>query len=194
LANVIFSLQLDFQDNVRNQDEPGILRSRDYFNSLIKQEMDKGIKPSRIVLGGFSQGGAMSVFTGITGKEKLGGVFGLSCYLLLSDRIKSFTPEEWPNKKTPFFLAHGEDDEVVKFAYGERSAKMLTEIGLEDVTFNTYSYVFILFGIDVVEKYTYCFRCSGLGHSADPVEIDDLEKFLEKAIPPEGDGQATAGL
>ncbi|OOQ85160.1 Acyl-protein thioesterase 1 [Penicillium brasilianum] len=164
---------LDFQDNARNQDEPGILRSRDYFNSLIKQEMDKGIKPSRIVLGGFSQGGAMSVFSGITGKEKLGGVFGLSCYLLLSDRIKSFIPEDWPNKKTPFFLAHGEDDEVVKFAYGEKSADMLKEIGLEDVSFNVYS---------------------GLGHSADPVEIDDLEKFLEKTIPAEGDGKATAGL
>lgn len=105
--------------------------------------MDKGIKPSRIVLGGFSQGGAISVFTGITGKEKLGGVFGLSCYLLLSDRIKSFTPEDWPNKKTPFFLAHGEDDEVVKYAYGEQSANMLEEIGLEDVSFNTYSYVSI---------------------------------------------------
>lgn len=36
--------------------------------------------------------------------------------------------------------------------------------------------------------------CSGLGHSADPIEIDDLEKFLEKAIPPEGDGQTNAGL
>lgn len=198
LLNVAFSLQLDFQDNVGNQDEPGILRSRDYFNSLIKQEMDKGIKPSRIVLGGFSQGGAMSVFTGITGTEKLGGVFGLSCYLLLSDRIKRFTPEEWPNKRTPFFLAHGEDDEVVKFAYGERSAKMLTEIGLEDVTFNTYSYVSFLYPWNGdffgVREYTNCSCCSGLGHSADPVEIDDLEKFLEKTIPPEGDGQATAGL
>lgn len=45
-----------------------------------------------------------------------------------------------------------------------------------------------------VRECTNCFRCSGLGHSADPVEIDDLEKFLEKTIPPEGDGQATAGL
>ena len=100
--------------------------------------MDKGIKPSRIVLGGFSQGGAMSVFTGITGKEKLGGVFGLSCYLLLSDRIKSFTPEDWPNKKTPFFMGHGLDDEVVKYDFGKMSSKALTDMGLEDVSFNSY--------------------------------------------------------
>lgn len=133
---------MDFEESLRTQDEAGILRSRDYFNTLIKEQTDKGIKSSRIVLGGFSQGGAVSVFTGLTNKEKLGGVFGLSCYLLLSDRIKNFTPEDWPNKKTPFFLAHGEDDEVVQYQFGEQSAKMLKELGLEDVEFNSYSYVF----------------------------------------------------
>jgi lysophospholipase-1 len=106
--------------------------------------MDKGIKASRIILGGFSQGGAMSVFTGLTSSEKLGGVFGLSCYLLLSDRIKNYLPEEWANKNTPFFLGHGKDDDVVRFAYGEKTAKLLKETGLEDVTFNSYEYVFWL--------------------------------------------------
>lgn len=134
-------VQLDFEEMVRTQDEPGILRSREYFDKLIKEEMDKGIKASRIILGGFSQGGAMSVFTGLTSKEKLGGVFGLSCYLLLSDRVKNYLPEEWANKKTPFFLAHGEDDEVVRFEYGQKSSQMLKEIGLEDVKFNKYEYV-----------------------------------------------------
>lgn len=103
--------------------------------------MDKGIKASRIIIGGFSQGGAMSVFSGLTSKEKLGGVFGLSCYLLLSDRIKNYLPEEWANKKTPFFLAHGEDDEVVPLAFGQKSADLVKEIGLENVSFNKYPYV-----------------------------------------------------
>lgn len=103
--------------------------------------MDKGIKPSRIVLGGFSQGGAMSVFSGITGKEKLGGVFGLSCYLLLSDRIKNYIPEGFPNKETPFFLAHGKDDGVVKFEFGEKSYDMVKELGVQDVAFHSYAYV-----------------------------------------------------
>jgi predicted esterase len=96
---------------------------------------------TRIVLGGFSQGGAMSVFTGLTGDKKLGGVFGLSCYLLLSDRIKSFIPEQWENKNTPFFLAHGDEDDVVKYQYGSQSAEKLKELGLTDVEFNTYRYV-----------------------------------------------------
>ncbi|KAL2844993.1 acyl-protein thioesterase 1 [Aspergillus pseudoustus] len=153
---------LDFQEAVKNQDETGILKSRDYFNTLIKEQIDKGIKPSRIVLGGFSQGGAMSLFSGITNQEKLGGVFGLSCYMLLSDRIKNYIPENWPNKKTPFFIAHGIDDEVVPHGFGKRSADLAKELGLEDVTFNSYAQ---------------------LGHSADPIEMDDLEKFLQKTIP-----------
>lgn len=130
--------QLDFQESIRTQDEAGILKTRDYFNTIIKEQIDAGIKPSRIVLGGFSQGGAMSVFTGLTNKEKLGGVFGLSCYLLLSDRLKNFTPEDFPNKKTPFFLAHGLDDEVVPHQFGEMSSKLVKEAGLEDVTFKSY--------------------------------------------------------
>jgi len=133
--------QLDFEEAIRTQDEAGILKSRDYFNVLIKEQMDKGIKSSRIVLGGFSQGGAMSVFAGVTNKEKLGGVFGLSCYLLLSDRIKSYTPEDWPNKDTPFFLAHGDEDEVVPHVFGQKSAKLLKDLGVEKVEFNTYPYV-----------------------------------------------------
>lgn len=100
--------------------------------------MDKGIKASRIILGGFSQGGAMSVFTGLTSEEKLGGVFGLSSYLLLGDRIQNFLPEEWVNKKTPFFLGHGEDDDIVQFSYGQKSADKLKEMGLENLQFNKY--------------------------------------------------------
>ena len=94
------------------------------------------------MLGGFSQGGAISVFTGLTHKEKLGGVFGLSSNLLLSDRAKNFVPEDFPNKNTPFFLAHGRDDEVVKHQFGQMSAGMLKELGLQDVSFNSYVYVY----------------------------------------------------
>lgn len=163
---------LDFEEILRTQDEPGILRSRDYFNTLIKEQMDQGIKPSRIVLGGFSQGGAISLYSGVTNKEKLGGVFGLSCYLPLSDRVTNQIPENWPNKKTPFFLGHGTVDEVVQYEFGRLSSKLMKDIGLENVQFNTYP---------------------DLGHSADPQEIEDLEKFLQQTIPPEGDGQS-AGL
>ena len=122
---------MEFEELQRNQDERGILKSRDYFNSLIKEEVDKGIDPSRIVLGGFSQGGAMSLFTGITSTRKLGGVFGMSSYLLLSGKLKEFYPEgELPNQDTPFFIAHGEVDDVVKFEFGDLTQKRLKSLGM----------------------------------------------------------------
>ncbi|WEW61406.1 alpha/beta hydrolase family protein [Emydomyces testavorans] len=151
------------EEFLRQQDEPGILKSRDFFNSLVKEEMDKGIRPSRIVLGGFSQGGAMALITGLTSKEKLAGIFGLSCYLPLSQKIKELLPEDWPNKKTPVFMAHGNADAIVKFDFGRDSAKHLSEMGM-DVEFHEYP---------------------GMGHTSDPVEIEDLEKFLMKVIPAE---------
>lgn len=125
------------------QDGAGIMKSQDYFNTLVKEEMDKGIKSSRIVLGGFSQGGAMSLFTGLTSPEKLGGIFGLSCYLPLSDKINKFLPEAWPNQKTPVFMAHGDIDEVVKFDFGQKSAQMLKDMEV-DVEFHKYPCVITL--------------------------------------------------
>lgn len=122
------------------QDEAGLLKSRDYFNGLIKAEMDKGIEASRIVLGGFSQGGAMSLFTGLTHKEKLGGVFAMSCYVPLSHKFKELLPEAFPNQKTPVFMAHGDIDPVVKYEFGKHSHSFLKDLGV-DAQFNTYKYV-----------------------------------------------------
>ncbi|KAN0071909.1 Phospholipase/carboxylesterase/thioesterase [Elaphomyces granulatus] len=154
------------EEFLRRQDEPGILRSRNYFNSIIKEEVDKGVKPSRIVLGGFSQGGAMALFTGITNTQKIGGIFGLSCYLPLSDQVKVLIPEDCPNKQTPIFMGHGTADMILQCDFGKKSADYLKELG-HDVEFRTYP---------------------ELGHSADIEEIEDLENFLQKVIPPEGGG------
>lgn len=60
----------------REEDEAGIIESQKYFHSLIDQEVAKGIPANRIVVGGFSQGGAMSLLSGITYKDQLGGIFG----------------------------------------------------------------------------------------------------------------------
>jgi predicted esterase len=158
-----------------------VLRSRDYINNLIKAEIEKGISPARIVLGGFSQGGAISLFTGITNAQKLAGVFGLSCYLLLSDKLKQLSPEgELSNQHTPIFIAHGTDDDVVKFEFGQKSVKRLKDLGF-DVEFHGYPYV----ASSIASHYLLLisFSYSSLGHSADPMEIQDLEKFISKALP-----------
>jgi acetyl esterase/lipase len=123
------------------QDEPGLLKSRTYFNTLISEQIAQGIPSSRIVLGGFSQGGAMALLTGLTSPEKLAGIFALSCYLPLAHKIKELLPADpWTNKDTAVFMAHGDADAVVKYEFGERSAMQLRELGMQ-VEFNKYPYV-----------------------------------------------------
>lgn len=164
----------DFSGLSQAHDEPGILRSRNTITKLIADEVATGIPSSRIVLGGFSQGGAMSLFTGATTTHKLAGVFGLSSYLLMGNKIKELAAEaKGVNKDTPFFLGHGDSDPLVRHDWGVKSAEVLrTELGHTKVDFRTYR---------------------GLEHSADPKEIDDLERFLAQCLP-KGDDVSAAGL
>ncbi|KAF2829883.1 Phospholipase/carboxylesterase [Ophiobolus disseminans] len=149
----------------REEDEAGILKSRDYIHSLIDQEIEKGIPANRIAIGGFSQGGAISLLSGLTYKNQLGGIFGLSCYLLLQKKIKDMIPESSPNQQTPIFMGHGDADQVVAHKWGKFSADELTKHGYK-VDFRTYK---------------------NLVHSADEEEIDHLESYLNQQLPPLGD-------
>jgi predicted esterase len=123
----------------REEDEEGIVKSQEYFHSLIDQEVAKGIPANRVVIGGFSQGGAMSLISGVTYKDQLGGIFGLSCYLLLQKKIKDMIPDNSPNKETPIFMGHGDADQVVAHKWGQMSADELTKHGY-NVDFRTYKY------------------------------------------------------
>ncbi|RMY88149.1 hypothetical protein D0864_06702 [Hortaea werneckii] len=157
--------------NRSSEDEPGILRSQKVFHALIAEEIASGIPTERIVLGGFSQGGAMSLLAGITCPTKLGGIFGLSSYLLLRDKVQSLVPAESPNKDTGIFMGHGDSDPIVRYEWGQQTAAKLREWGWK-VDFRTYP---------------------GLVHSAAPQEIDDLEKYLMERIPEVGDKPLAGG-
>jgi len=157
----------DFGDLQAGQDEVGILRSRDYFHGLIKSEVDAGIPSNRIVIGGFSQGGAMAIFSGITSQTKLGGIFGLSCYLLLYTKFKELVKVDSPNKDVPIFMGHGDSDPLVKPQFGQLTAHFLNKEGFK-VNLKMYP---------------------GLQHSATPEEIDDVEEYLNERIPPVAESQ-----
>ncbi len=103
-------------------------------------EIDSGIPSNRVVLGGFSQGGAISLLAGVTCPQKLGGIFGLSCYLLLQGRIREMVPAENPNKDTPIFMGHGDADPVVQYDWGVKTAEKLIDWDWK-VDFKTYPYV-----------------------------------------------------
>lgn len=152
----------DFGDLAnRSEDEAGILKSQKVFHTLIADEVKSGIPTERIVLGGFSQGGAMSLMAGITNPTKLGGIFGLSCYLLLQGKVRDLVPKDSPNQSTKIFMGHGDADPVVKYAWGKATSDRLKEWGW-DVDFRTYK---------------------NLPHSASPQEIEDLREYLQKQIP-----------
>lgn len=71
----------------------------------------------------------MSIFSGITSPTKLGGIFGLSCYLLLHNKIKEFVPKESANKDTKIFMGHGDSDPLVRPEWGAQTATILKELG-----------------------------------------------------------------
>lgn len=92
-------------------DEPAVRESAGAVRALIEREKTRGVAPERIVLAGFSQGGAMAVFTGTRHPERLGGIIGLSCFDPLPGTFRRERHEA--NASTPILLAHGTQDPIV---------------------------------------------------------------------------------
>lgn len=145
-------------DRTALQDEEGIRRAQQSINQLISNEQAQGIPSSNIVLGGFSQGGAMALFTGIHFSENLAGIFGLSTYLP-SKALQETTPAI--NTQTPVFMAHGQHDPVVGYDLGQASCQRLQQLGCQ------------------VE-----WRSYPMPHSVCPQEIYDLSQWLKKVLNP----------
>ncbi|KAI9023649.1 Phospholipase/carboxylesterase/thioesterase [Phycomyces nitens] len=143
-----------------NEDCKGIDESFATINQIIKDEIERGIPSNRIVLGGFSQGCALSLFTGLTTEYKLAAIIGCSGRIPRANKILPAMTEA--NKTTPILMCHGDDDPVVSFEYGQECAARLKMWGY-DVEFKPYP---------------------DLGHSASPQEVLDISSFLEKNIPP----------
>ena len=108
-------------------DLSGVRTSRSHVSHLIARERQRGIAASRIVLGGFSQGGAVALDAGLRHGERLAGLVALSTYLI--DPASLAEEAAAANKRTPIFMAHGTADEVVRFDWGEASRKLLEGAG-----------------------------------------------------------------
>ncbi|MBY0266925.1 MAG: alpha/beta hydrolase [Burkholderiales bacterium] len=117
----------DLEGKTRRADEKGLRESQAQIGELIAQEQLRGIAASKIVLAGFSQGGAIALQTGLRHPEKLAGVMALSTYLPLAE---SFAAEATAaNKATSVFMAHGTHDPVVPYSMGDNSRKILEQAG-----------------------------------------------------------------
>lgn len=103
----------------------GVLASEQSITQLIEEQIANGIPANKIILAGFSQGGVMSLFTGLRFSHTLAGIMALSCYLPTGDKL----PENLSaaNKETPILQHHGVLDDVVPLAAGEMARNVLLE-------------------------------------------------------------------
>ena len=134
-------------------DMTGVLASEVKVKSLIKEQIDKGIPASSIVLAGFSQGGVLSLFTGLRYPEKLAGIMALSCYLPTADTL----PEQLStaNSQTSILQQHGDNDDVVPVNAGKMANKLLKS-----------------------QNYPVKWQTYPMAHSVHPTQIRDIASWL----------------
>nr|CCA25891.1 acylprotein thioesterase putative [Albugo laibachii Nc14] len=141
-----------------HQEAKGIENSQFRLGRLIEEQVANGIPLHRIVLGGFSQGAALSIFTGLQYPKKLGGVLVLSGYL---PKREAFHMSQ-VSKDIPILMCHGEMDPVVRFEWGKLTKEALESCKARNIQFKAYPY---------------------LEHSSSEEEIKDVIDWLQNVLP-----------
>jgi len=145
-------------DPQTEEDGPGIERAAAALNSLVEEEVAAGIPPERIVIGGFSQGGATAIYAALTMDKNVGGVTLLSTWLPLHKRFPGVAKS---NLSTPILQCHGKADPIVPFGWGKMTAVALGSIN----------------GKHSFKEYP------SMGHHSSDTEMRDFKTFLEEVIP-----------
>jgi phospholipase/carboxylesterase len=146
-------------DLANRADVLGVAQSQGQVEALIAREKARGVAAKRIVLAGFSQGGAIALHTGLRHVERLAGIVALSTYLLMTDRLPAEAAAA--NRDVPIFMAHGTQDPMIRIDWGEASRRALVAAGY------------------AVEWHTY-----PMPHSVVWEEVEAIRVFLTRALPP----------
>ena len=144
---------IDFES--RQQDEVGIRESAEAVDQLIEQEIKRGVPASNIILAGFSQGGAIALYTGLCSKHQIGGILALSTYLPLQTDVLPLIQDK--HQLIPVFMAHGISDDVIALRHGEQTRATLEASGLR-IEWHTYS----------------------IAHSVSAEEVADISLWLKR--------------
>jgi len=148
----LFGLSMQHQ-----QDEAGMREMQKNIEALIADEISKGISESNIVLAGFSQGGAMALFTALRHPKRLAGVLALSTYVCLKEKLgEEANPA---NQDLPILMAHGSFDGVITLDTCLVSRHLLESLNYK------------------LEWHEY-----PMAHSVCAEEIDDISRFLSKVF------------
>ncbi|MEJ1286768.1 lysophospholipase 1 [Cricetulus griseus] len=146
-----------------HEDESGIKQAAESVKALIDQEVKNAIPSNRIILGGFSQGGALSLYPALTTEQKLAGVTALSCWLPLRASFPQ-GPINGTNRDISILQCHGECDPLVPLMFGSLTVKKLKAlVNPSNVTFKVYE---------------------GMMHSSCHQEMMDVKQFIDKLLPP----------
>jgi phospholipase/carboxylesterase len=140
------------------EDAAGFRATDALVRELIAREARRGIPAGRVVLAGFSQGGAVTLYTGLRYPERLAGLMALSCYLPFSARLEA--ERAAVNEGVPIFVAHGIDDQVLPIGMGVQARDTLKGLGY------------------AVEWHQY-----RMPHSVCQPEIEDIRTYLMRALP-----------
>lgn len=141
----------------QRQDAEGIRVSQHQLEALIEAEIAAGIAAERIILAGFSQGGAIILQTGLRYPARLGGLMVLSSYVPLAETLEA--ERHVANQATPIFMAHGRNDDIIPYEFAEQSRDQLSKLGYQ-VKWNSYE----------------------MPHGVLPEEIDDIASWLRKVL------------
>jgi phospholipase/carboxylesterase len=138
-------------------DEAGIRRSQDRLERLIEDQHGGGLPYDRIVVAGFSQGGAIALHTALRFSQRLAGVVALSTYVPLPEALPAERSEA--NATVPILMAHGLHDPLIELARAERSRDLLLGLG-----------------------YPLEWRTYPMAHTVSAVEIGDIDDWLSRII------------
>jgi len=116
-------------------DLQGVRESQAQIEALIARETARGVAARRIVLAGFSQGGAVALYAGLRHRERLAGIIALSTYLVDIEHLAEEASEA--NRDIPIFMAHGSQDPMVRLEWGDASRRALVQNGYR-VEWHTY--------------------------------------------------------
>ena len=141
----------------RHADIVGTRASAGVARALVEEQVARGIAAERVVLAGFSQGGAVALYAGLRYPFRIAGILALSTYL---PGVESLGAEAHAaNRDTPIFLAHGSQDPVIALALSEHSRAAMADLGY------------------TVETHTY-----PMPHSVCPEEVRDIGDWLYRVL------------
>jgi len=140
-------------DIASRDDEAGIVESSNILTRLCDEQVAQGIAAERIIVAGFSQGGAIALYAGLRYASALGGIMALSTYLPMQQHLQQEATEA--NRNTPVFMAHGLHDEVVAMQFGLQTRTLLQQ---QDYQVQWHEYA--------------------MGHSVCMEEINDISDWL----------------